>query len=110
MSFLLVRILQQKRVPEKPKYGQEDNMAVRKVWVIEEVTNGEEVSQRQSLATITDNGDDDWSWNRPDEVLSENGKAVWDEIMGALSDVGGNDYRQLVCGVALKDYCLRFDD
>ena len=82
-------------------------MSERKLWVIEEVENEGEISQRQSTATFTDNGGDDWNWNRPDEILSDAGKEEWDFVMLQLSDVDGVDYRSLLCGVGLKDWCLK---
>jgi hypothetical protein len=78
----------------------------KKVWVIEEVETNGAIAHRQSIASFSET-QDDWSWDCPTERLDAEGIAEWERVMSILSNVNGEDFRHLVCGVGLMDHCNR---
>jgi hypothetical protein len=79
-------------------------MSTKKVWVIEEVETEGAIAHRQSVASFSED-ENDWSWECPTDRLSTEGQVEWDRVMAVLSDVNGEDFRHLLCGVGLMDHC-----
>jgi hypothetical protein len=80
---------------------------MRRVWVIEEVKEGETTGHRQTMGTYTLDDDEDgsWHWDRPDDQLTEEGKKEWDRVVGLFKNVGGQDMRHLIDFSSLLDHC-----
>lgn len=77
-------------------------MGVKRIWVIEEIDVNGEVGHRQSVMTFDDVTGE---LVRPDERLGTSGRNEWDRLMTILSNVGGEDFRHVINGVALMDHC-----
>lgn len=81
-------------------------MAVRKVWVVEELEVDGKIAHRETVTSYTENKDGSWSWDIPTDRLSAPGKKEWERLMNLLKDVKGEDLRHLVCGAGLMTHCL----
>ncbi len=82
----------------------------RRVWTIEEVpVPSGDLGQRQTVGTYELKGDL-WHWLRPDDQLDEAGRAEWDRVMVALTNVNGEDLRHIVCFAGLLDHCQHPED
>lgn len=82
-------------------------MATRRVWIIEELEVDGNIAHRQSVQAYTDVEETgDWHWDCPEERLAPEQKAEWDRIMDLLSNVGGEDFRHVVCAQGLMDFCF----
>lgn len=78
----------------------------KKVWVVEELEVNGVIAHRQTESSYTEKADGSWSWNVPEDRLTDEGKAEWTRVMNVLKDVKGEDFRHLVSAVSLMTHCL----
>ena len=79
-------------------------MAILRAWFIEEIqeNDSDSIGHRQTVMEFDSTSGE---WVRPDGRLEAGGTTTWDNVVAALSDIGGKDRSCIINPVALMDFC-----